>query len=53
MEAYQAGMHCVYAKKGEGRGEWNVRKVVSSCVWEVFMERLWKNETWNEVVCSK
>jgi hypothetical protein len=53
MEAYQAGRHCVYAKKGEGRGEWSVRKVVSSCVWEVFMERLWKNEAWNGIVCSK
>jgi hypothetical protein len=53
MEAYQAGRHCGYAKKGEGRGKWSVRKVVSSCVWEVFMERLWKNEAWNGVVCSK
>jgi hypothetical protein len=53
MEAYQAKRHCGYAKKGEGRGEWSVRKVVSSCVCEVFMERLWKNEVWNGVVCSK
>jgi hypothetical protein len=53
MEAYQGRRRCVYGKKGEGRGEWSVRKVVSSCVWEVFMERLWKNEAWNGVVCSK
>jgi hypothetical protein len=52
MEAYQEKRHCVYVKKGEGRGEWNVKKVVSSCV-EVFMERLWKNEVWNGIVCSK
>jgi hypothetical protein len=42
MEAYQVRRHGVYAEEGEGRGEWSVRKVVSSCVWEVFMERLWK-----------
>jgi hypothetical protein len=26
--------------KGERRGESSARKVVSSCMWEVFMERL-------------
>jgi hypothetical protein len=34
MEAYQGRRHGVFfRKKEEGRGEWNVRKVVNSCVW--------------------
>jgi hypothetical protein len=34
MEAYQGREDvCVFGKKGEGRGELSVRKVVSSCVW--------------------
>jgi hypothetical protein len=33
MGAYQGRRHCVYVKKGEGRGEWSMRKVVSSCAW--------------------
>jgi hypothetical protein len=53
MEAHQGGRHCVYGKKGEGRGEGSVRRVVSSCVWRCSWKVMEKNEAWDGVVCSK
>jgi hypothetical protein len=42
MEAYQTRRHCVYARKGEEREEWSMRKVVGSNVC--------KDQAWRECV---